>query len=119
MMSMPMLRATSAWLEWARRDGMMTRRAVMPWLLTGRPPVGARWRSWPAVLDDIRSDGILTPFFAHLLDERGHYSTEEMFLLVILFYYLVPSEGSNGRARRSPRTWPESQSRAVERRRRR
>ena len=59
----------------------------MALLLTGRPLGDARWRTWLAPRSAIANDGILAPFLTRFLDERGHYSTEETFLLVILFYY--------------------------------
>src|SRR5690349_8111176 len=44
MMSTPIERATSAWLEWARRVGMTTMREVMTLLLLVSPRAGARMR---------------------------------------------------------------------------
>src|SRR5437660_2119410 len=71
MMSTPMLRATSAWLEWARRMGMTMTRDVMALLLPSRFP----------------SCGAMTPSGGPLR-APDEYSTEPTQRLVILFYYL-------------------------------
>jgi hypothetical protein len=50
MMSMPMLRATSAWLEWARRVGMTTSRDVIgfhPLILVSKHLLAVHWRREP------------------------------------------------------------------------